>query len=354
MLSVGILGLGEGRSTISAVLQSDKLRLKAMCDLSLELCRKRADEFKVYDFTVNYQEMLDDKEIDIIAIYTPDHLHAGHVKQALLHNKHVVCTKPFIDDLSKAKELIELQKKAGKKVFVGQSSRFFEPMKKQRRDYEEGLIGELISIESYYHADHRWFLEKPWSLQESFKWLYGGLSHPVDFIRWYLPNIEEVMGYGMLSSNGKKGGLKNPDTMHFIFKATDGRVARVSGCYTGPVQPVTRDSEMSCILRGTEGCSQGDYMDLRYAITDKTGEERIVTWEHKLKHFFRFEGKSHHAGEYQNYLEYFADSIEQNFTAYPDLQEGVGTIALLQAMDRSLQKGVPVKIKDVLTENGLA
>ena len=353
MLSVGILGLGEGRSTISAVLQSEKLRLKSMCDLSLELCRKRAEEFKVYDFTTDYQEMLDDKEIDIIAIYTPDHLHAEHVKQALLHNKHVVCTKPFIDDLSKAKELIELQRKSGKKVFVGQSSRFFEPMKKQRKDYEEGLIGDLISIESYYHADHRWFLEKPWSLQKSFKWLYGGLSHPVDFIRWYLPNIEEVMGYGMLSSNGKKGGLKNPDTMHFIFRATDGRVARVSGCYTGPVQPVTRDSEMSCILRGTDGCSQGDYMDLRYAITDKTGEERIITWEHKLKYFFRFEGKSHHAGEYQNYMDYFADSIEQNFTAYPDLQEAIGTIALLQAMDRCLQKGVPVKIKEVLAENGL-
>lgn len=353
MLSVGILGLGEGRSTISAVLQSEKLRLKAMCDLSLELCRKRGDEFKVYDFTTDYQEMLDDKEIDIIAIYTPDHLHAEHVKQALLHNKHVICTKPFIDDLSKAKELIQLQRQSGKKVFVGQSSRFFEPMKKQRKDYEEGLIGELISIESYYHADHRWFLEKPWSLQTSFKWLYGGLSHPVDFIRWYLPDIEEVMGYGMLSSNGKKGGLKNADTMHFIFRATDGRVARVSGCYTGPVQPVTRDSEMSCILRGTEGCSQGDYMDLRYAITDKTGEERILTWEHKLKHYFRFEGKSHHAGEYQNYLEYFADSIEQDFTAFPDLQEAIGTIALLQAMDRSLQKGVPVKVKDVLAENGL-
>jgi hypothetical protein len=144
------------------------------------------------------------------------------------------------------------------------------------------------------------------------------------------------MGYGMLSSNGAKGGLKNPDTMHFIFKATDGRIARVSGCYTGPVQPATRDSEMSCILRGTEGCSQGDYMDLRYAITDKTGEERIITWEHKLKHYFRFEGKSHHAGEYQNYLEYFADSIIEGFTASPDIKEGVGTIALLQ--DRAMAK----------------
>jgi predicted dehydrogenase len=161
------------------------------------------------------------------------------------------------------------------------------------------------------------------------------------------------MGYGMLSSNGAKGGLKHQDTMHFIFKSTDGRVARVSGCYTGPVQPVTRDSEMSCILRGTEGASQGDYMDLRYAITDKTGEERIITWEHKLKHYFRFEGKSHHAGEYQNYLEYFADSIEQDFMAYPDLKEGIGTVALLQAMDRSLTTGQPVKVRDLLAEHGV-
>ena len=350
MLSIGILGVGEGRSTISAALHSDKLKIKMICDQNPGLCRERAQEFNIDNYTTRYEDMLSDESIDIIAIYTPDHLHTEHVKQALLHNKHVVCTKPFIDDLSKAIELIELQKKTGKKVFVGQSSRFFEPMKQQRKDFEEGLIGELITIEAYYHADHRWFLEKPWSLQQSFKWLFGGLSHPVDFIRWYLPHIEEVMGYGMLSSNGRKGGLKNPDTMHFIFKSTDGKVARVSGCYTGPVQPATRDSEMSCILRGTEGCSQGDYMDLRYAITDKTGEERILTWEHKLKYYFRFEGKSHHAGEYQNYLEYFADSIEQNFTAYPDLIEGIGTIAVLQAMDRSLQKGQPVKVKDILNE----
>ena len=72
-----------------------------------------------------------------------------------------------------------------------------------------------------------------------------------------------------------------------------------------------------------------------------------------LKYYFRFEGQSHHAGEYQNYLEYFVDSIEQNFTAYPDMVEGIGTIALLQAMDRSLHKGKLVKISEILSEFGL-
>jgi predicted dehydrogenase len=351
ILNIGILGLGEGRSTMSAAIQSDKVNLKMICDQNLETCRQRADEFKMYEYTTDYNEMLQDAEIDIIAIYTPDHLHAEHIKLALQHGKHVICTKPFIDDLSEAKELLDLQKKTGKKVFVGQSSRFFEPYKRQRKDYEAGEIGELITIESHYNADHRWFLEKKWALEKSFKWLYGGLSHPVDFIRYYLPNIEEVMGYGMISSNGKTAGLKNEDTMHFIFKATDGRIARVSGSYTGPTQPTKRDSGMSCVLRGTLGASQADYHELRYSITDKAGEEKIVHWgDSTLKHYFRFEGQSHHAGEYQNYLEYFVDSIEQNFTAYPDMKEGIGTVALLQAMDKSLQTGLPVKVKTILNE----
>jgi predicted dehydrogenase len=355
MLKLGILGLGEGRSTISAALASKKYELAMICDANLELCKQREKEFDFQQYTTDYQVMLDDKSIDVIAIYTPDHLHAVHVKQALLHNKHVICTKPFLADLTMAKELLDLAKEVGRKVFVGQSSRFFEPAMRQRKDFEAGLIGELITIEGQYHADHRWFLEKGWSLKQSFKWLYGGLSHPTDFIRWYLPNIQEVMGYGMLSSNGAKAGLKNQDTMHFIFKAKDGRIARVSGAYTGPTQPASRDSGMSCILRGTEGASQADYHELRYAITDKTGEEKIVAWgDSTLKHYFRFEGQSHHAGEYQNYLEYFAEHIENDTIAYPDIKEGIGTIALLQAMDRSLSTGLPVKIEDILKEFGLS
>ncbi len=354
MLKLGILGLGEGRSTIAASLASNKYELAQICDANIEMCELRAKEFDFKNYTTNYQQMLDDKTIDVIAIYTPDHLHAEHVKQALQHDKHVICTKPFIDDLDKASELLALSQQTNKKVFVGQSSRFFEPAMRQRKDFEEGTIGELITIEAQYHADHRWFLAKGWSLKQSFKWLYGGLSHPTDFIRWYLPEIEEVMGYGMLSSNGAKEGLKNYDTMHFIFKAKDGRIARVSGAYTGPTQPAYRDSGMSTVLRGTEGASQADYHELRYAVTSNTGEEKIITWgDATLKHYFRFEGQSHHAGEYQNYLEYFAKSIENDTIAYPDLKEGIGTVVLLQAMDRSLETGGPVKIDDILKEYGL-
>jgi predicted dehydrogenase len=78
-MKIGILGLGEGRSTMSAALQSDKLELKMICDMNIEMCKRRAEEFNFHNYTTDYQDMLDDAEIDIIAIYTPDHLHAEHV-----------------------------------------------------------------------------------------------------------------------------------------------------------------------------------------------------------------------------------------------------------------------------------
>ena len=34
----------------------------------------------MYEYTTEYEDMLKDEEIDIIAIYTPDHLHAEHIK----------------------------------------------------------------------------------------------------------------------------------------------------------------------------------------------------------------------------------------------------------------------------------
>jgi predicted dehydrogenase len=352
-IQLGILGLGEGRSAVSAALNSELVELKLLCDVDEAQCKLRSKEFGFDAYTLSYSEMLGRKDIDTIAIYTPDQLHARHIAQALEAGKHVICTKPLLNDLSEAADLLTLGQKYPGKVFVGQSSRFFEPMLKQRSDFEQGCIGDLETIEAYYNADHRWFLEKKWSTESSFKWLFGGLSHPVDLIRWYLPDIEEVMGYGYLSRNGREHGLKNVDTMHFVLRAVDGRVARVSGAYTGPVQPVARDSEMSCILRGREGASQADYMDLRYAISDRKGEERMLTWEHRLKHYFRFEGKSHHAGEYQNYFEYFARSLSDNVPARPDLREGVGTVVLLTAMEQSLAEGKPVRLHTVLEANNL-
>jgi predicted dehydrogenase len=355
ILGLGVLGLGEGRSIISAGVNSDLWRVTQLCDLNAPLGAERCREFGLAPetFTTSLEAMLANPAVDVVGIYTPDHLHADHAVKALSAGKHVICTKPFLNDLSRAKDVLDAQKKSGKHVFVGQSTRFFAPFNRQREHFLTGAFGELNTIEASYSADHRWFLEKPWAKQNSFKWLFGGLSHSADLARWYLPDIAEVMGYSSLSKNGKAGGLKNDDTFHFILKSATGKIARVSGCYSCPTVPAQRDSGMTCILRSENGASQADYHELRYSW--KLGKQSVIErFEGEEDHYFRFEGLTHHAGEYQNYIEYFARRIASGETPKPDAREGVVTIALLVAMEEACAAGAPVKISDVLARHGLA
>jgi predicted dehydrogenase len=351
-LGLGVLGLGEGRSIISAGVNSKLWDVAQICDVNEQLGAERCREFNLECFTASFDELLANPAVDVIGIYTPDHLHAEHVIRSLRAGKHIICTKPFLNDLSRAKEVLAVQQQTGRHVMVGQSSRFFAPFARQREHFLTGEFGELFTIEAAYHADHRWFLEKPWAKQAAFKWLFGAISHPADFIRWYLPDVAEVMGYSSLSGNGRAGGLKNDDTFHFVLKSAGGKIARVSGAYSGPTVPAQRDSGMTCILRCANGASQADYHELRYSW--KLGKQSVIErFEGAEDHYFRFGGHTHHAGEYQNYIEYFARCLDAGETPKPDAREGVGTIALLQAMEESCATGQPVKIKEVLARHGL-
>jgi len=352
-LGLGVLGLGEGRSIISAGVNSKSWEVVQLCDVNEELCRTRCREFSLSHYTTSLDDMLANPAVDVIGIYTPDHLHAEHVIKSLQAGKHVICTKPFLDNLTRARDVLEAQRRSGRQVMVGQSSRFFAPFNRQREHFTTGELGSLITIEAAYHADHRWFLEKPWAKQPAFKWLYGAISHPADLVRWYLPDVAEVMGYAQLSENGRAGGLVNPDTFHFICKAGCGKIARVSGSYSGPTVPAQRDSGMTCILRCANGASQADYHELRYSW--KIGARSVIErFEGEEDHYFRFEGHTHHAGEYQNYIEYFAHCLGAGQVPKPDVAEGIVTIALLQAMEESTVTGAPVRIAEVLKRQGLS
>ncbi len=352
-MKLGVLGLGEGRSILSAARASEYWEAAMVCDRNEELCREMQHTFSVPEYTTEYEDMLKRDELDVIGIYTPDSLHASHIVMALNAGKHVICTKPLMTDLGEAAEILEASRKSGRHVMVGQSTRFFEPMIRQRERFEEGALGELATMEACYNADHRWFLEKPWARSEEFKWLFGGLSHPIDLVRWYMPDVKELMAYGDISSNGLEKELKHEDIIHIIFKSRSGRTARVSGTYSCPMPPEARDSGMSCILRGTRGASQADYHELRYS-EHIEGSNPVVMNFPREDYYFRFNGLSHHAGEYQNYIEYFARCIESGTAPLPDLKEGIVTVACMMAVDRSLTEGRPVQVDEILREEGLS
>ncbi|GBF76967.1 oxidoreductase [Paenibacillus sp. 598K] len=352
--TLGVVGLGEGRSILSAALQSRQWKLGKVCDLNESVCRERAEEFGLDRWTTSYRELLDDPELDVIAIYTPDQLHREHIEQALAAGKHVICTKPLLTSLEGAAELRELAERSGKHVFVGQSSRFFEPMLHQRRDFETGRHGELQTVEASYITDGRWFLERGWSRQSGFSWMYNFMIHAVDLARWYLGEITEASGFGTVSSTSRSYGLEAWDSLRFVMRDSAGRIATVSGSYTLPTLSRELAPSIECTLRGTEGTSRAEYLNLRYH-THFAGEgKQTHTFDDKHSYYFRFEGESHHAGEYQNYIEYFADCLDTGRTPAPDIHEGIETIVLMEALRRSAeQDGERIRLREFRASLGL-
>ncbi len=351
-LTLGILGLGEGRSIISAALESDMWSVGSVCDLNEALCQKRIKEFGLSDYTLDYEDMLKDSKIDVIGIYTPDQLHSKHILMALEAGKHVICTKPLMTSLKDAKLLLDAQKRNGKIVFVGQSSRYFEPFRRQRKDYISGKHGELVAVETQYITDGRWFLEKAWTKSKGFTWMYGFMIHAVDLAAWYLPEIESVYGAGYISDNTKAYGLNIPDSMTFIFKNKDGKTATVKGNYTAPTLGSHVEQPISCALTGTKGISKAGYPLLKYYHNfDSSSKETVLEEYNDLyDYYFRFEKQSHHAGEYQNYLEDFYTKVINGDKPKPDLEEGIRTLAIMEAMEISMENGEVVAVNDILSK----
>jgi predicted dehydrogenase len=353
---LGVLGLGEGRSVLSAALSAPEWEIGMLCDLSETLCRERCREFGEMPWTTCYEEMLARDDIDVIAIYTPDPFHAPHMLQALEAGKHVICTKPLLDDLSPGPALLKAQRAAGKQVMVGQSTRFVESMMRQRADFEAGRLGALVSVEAKYIHDHRSYMAGKWGpeLSKTMNWVYLGLSHPVDLVRWYLPEIEEVFAYGSLSPWASKSGLQKPDSIHAVLKSATGVISQVSGIYGVPEHHPERDALKTCTLRGTEGTSTSDYPQLRYSRNLDGHEPEWIPFPELNDYYYRFGGYCHHAGEFENYLRHFAHSLKRGESPQPDLADGLRSVAVMKALERSMDTGLPVRISKIIDEYSLS
>ena len=150
-------------------------------------------------------------DVDIVAIYTPDHLHGKHIIRAFEAGKHVICTKPIVNSLEDARKVLAAAQRTGRKLLVGQSTRFFESFQRQRRAFEQGNIGDLELVDAHYIHRMDWYYEKSqWATTET-DWVFLGLSHPTDLIRWYLGEIAEVHAFGTHSALARKYNVRSFD-----------------------------------------------------------------------------------------------------------------------------------------------
>lgn len=325
-LGIGIIGLGMGQHVLAVNdLPASRLVVRGVCDTNAARLAEVAAKHKVSVATTDYRELLSRDDIQVIGIYSPDHLHAEQALDALEAGKHVICTKPMCVSIAEAEQLVKAVDRTGLKFLVGQTCRFVQYYRAAHDLLEEGKLGEIGYIEAHYVHDMRGF-KGTWRWEAPQDFNYGGLCHPLDLVRWFAGDIDEVHTYGA------RGGVSDhplPGNFVYNLKFKSGAIGRVLGLFDITHPPMDM---LGLSVMGTLGA----------VVQDKV----LFDGEHQPQSLARPEPQEGHGGEVVRYMLHLEECILGDKAPSPDVRDGARCIAACEAGWESIRRGQPVKVRN--------
>jgi predicted dehydrogenase len=101
----------------------------------------------------SYDALLEDAQVDVVHLTTPNSLHFPQVKEALAAGKHVVCEKPLAVTSEESAELVELAAASGLVNCTNFNIRFYPIVQDARERVRAGELGEVWSVHGGYLQD---------------------------------------------------------------------------------------------------------------------------------------------------------------------------------------------------------
>lgn len=342
-LDIGVYGLGMGANLLPLDGEAGgPVRIRAICTRSREKLDRFQKEYDIGQAYTEYENMLSDDKVDIIAVYTPDALHGEHCVAALESGKHVLCTKPMAASMEDALAIYEAVKKSGKKFMVAQTARATRQYTHMKSLLDAVDPLKIHACRAQYIHDLSPYLKlTPWRLEMPQDIMYGGGLHPIDLLYWYAGEVEEVTAYSQHSL--REPDFVMDDNFILLLKFKSGAVGTVSilcGVYHPPVPIIEVDvfhNSGSVTATYTEGdpgvlrhvsgnLENAPVQEIRYSA------ESGVTYQH---------GESE-----RKIVRYFADCILNNVEPVPSIQDSLKCMAVCDAAWRSIREGQPVKVSN--------
>ncbi len=148
-LSIGVVGLGYwGPNLARNFNQLQGCALKALCDLDSDRLRKMRPLYPGVALFSSFGGMLEDTDLDAVAVATPMSHHFPVAKAALLAGKHVLVEKPFASSVAQCEELIDLARCRGLALMVGHTFLYSAPIQMIKKIIDSGDLGEIRYINS--------------------------------------------------------------------------------------------------------------------------------------------------------------------------------------------------------------
>ncbi|MGD6871325.1 Gfo/Idh/MocA family protein [Sutcliffiella horikoshii] len=111
---VGVVGLGVvGQRLISAFHKNENIQIAAVCDYNKNLAKETALEYGDIAYFSDYNELMQQNEIDFVYVAVPPAVHYDIVMSAFQHKKHVLCEKPLANSEEEAEAMVRLAEESG-------------------------------------------------------------------------------------------------------------------------------------------------------------------------------------------------------------------------------------------------
>jgi predicted dehydrogenase len=170
---------------------------KTIVDVSDSIAAEASQRFGFENSTSDWRSVVEDPEIDIIDIATPNHLHAEIAIAAAAAGKHIISEKPLARNGEEAKTMYDAVKKAGIVHMVAFNYRRTPAVALAKKYIDEGAIGDILSFRGTYLQDWSADPDGPlsWRFQKSIAGS-GSLgdigTHVVDMARYLCGEITQV------------------------------------------------------------------------------------------------------------------------------------------------------------------
>ncbi len=234
---IGIVGTNFGRAFWFD--KHPQSTVVAACDLDRQLAQKYADEVGAKAVYTDYDELLDDRNVDAIAVFTPAPLHAEMAIRAMEAGKHVLSAVPAAFSLEDCQRLVDTVEKTGLNYMLAETSYYYpEIMTLRRWQQDEQRLGEIFYSEGMYvHDAPEWadIPTDPQTLEErhaNWRWYMP----PTYYITHSTSGIISVTGERLTAVAALGHKYENPPDNRYgnpfvntvaLFKTSGGHAARV-------------------------------------------------------------------------------------------------------------------------------
>lgn len=170
---------------------------KTIVDINEEIARDSADKLAFKTYSTDWRTIIEDPEIDIVDICTPNNIHAEIAIAAAKAGKHIICEKPLALTSTQARDMYLAAKENKVTTMVAFNYRKTPAVQLAKKYITEGAIGRILDFHGTYLQDWSADPNSPlsWRFQKSIcgSGALGDIgTHVVDMLRFLVGDFDSV------------------------------------------------------------------------------------------------------------------------------------------------------------------